>query len=109
MLNNLIANAIDAMRTGGRLMLRAHDACDLRSGTPGVRIAVADTGHGMSPETVSRVYEPFYTTKGLNGNGLGLWISKGIVERHQGQLRVRSTQDESLHGTVFTIFLPGIE
>ena len=105
-LNNLIANAIDAMRTGGRLMLRAHDACDLRSDTPGVRIAVADTGHGMTRETADRIFEPFYTTKGLNGNGLGLWISKGIVERHQGHLRVRSTQHAALHGTVFTMFLP---
>ena len=105
-LNNLIANAIDAMRTGGRLMLRAHNACDLRSGTEGVRIAIADTGHGMRPSTVDRIFEPFYTTKGLNGNGLGLWISKGIVERHRGHLRVRSTQDEAMHGTAFTIFLP---
>lgn len=108
-LNNLIANAIDAMRTGGRLMIRAHDACDLRSSTPGVRIAIADTGHGMKPSTLQKVFEPFYTTKGMNGNGLGLWISKGIVERHQGQLRVRSSQDERLQGTVFTLFLPGAE
>ncbi len=108
-LNNLIANAIDAMRSGGRLMLRAHDACDLRSGTPGVRVTIADTGHGMTAETASRIFEPFYTTKGLNGNGLGLWISKGIVERHQGQLRVRSTQHKALHGTVFTMFLPAAE
>ncbi len=63
----------------------------------------------MTPETVSKIFEPFYTTKGLNGNGLGLWISKGIVERHRGQLRVRSTQDAALHGTVFTLFLPGAD
>lgn len=105
-LNNLIANAIDAMRTGGRLRIRAHDAFDLRSQSVGVRIAVADTGHGMSRETQKRIFDPFYTTKGLNGNGLGLWISQGIVERHQGQLRVRSSQDGAVHGTVFSIFLP---
>lgn len=105
-LNNLIANAIDAMRTGGRLLVRAHDACDLRSDHPGVRITIADTGHGMDAATLKRVFEPFYTTKGMNGNGLGLWISQGIVERHQGQLRVRSAQDERGHGTVFAIFLP---
>ncbi len=105
-LNNLIANAIDAMRNGGRLMVRAHTACDLRSDSPGVRITVADTGHGMDAATVKRVFEPFYTTKDLNGNGLGLWISQGIVERHQGQLRVRSTRDPRIHGTVFSLFLP---
>ncbi len=105
-LNNLIANAIDAMRGGGRLLVRAHNARDLRSDSPGVRITVADTGQGMDEATLNRVFEPFYTTKGLNGNGLGLWISRGIVERHQGQLRVRSTRDERIHGTIFSMFLP---
>ncbi len=105
-LNNLIANAIDAMRNGGRLIIRAHNQCDLRSGAEGVRISVADTGHGMDEATLRRVFEPFYTTKDLNGNGLGLWISQGIMERHQGQLRVHSTQHRTRHGTVFSLFLP---
>ena len=105
-LNNLIANAIDAMRTGGRLVVRAHDARHPVLGTQGVRIAVADSGSGMSPETRQRLFEPFYTTKGLNGTGLGLWISQEIVARHAGELRVRSSQDELGHGTVFTLFLP---
>ncbi len=105
-LNNLIANAIDAMRTGGRLCIRAHNAYDLRSGFEGVRITVADNGHGMDGQTRQRIFEPFYTTKALNGNGLGLWISQGIVERHQGQLRVRSSQHASRRGTAFSLFLP---
>ncbi len=105
-LNNLIANAIDAMRTGGRLLIRAHEQCDLRSDAEGVRISVADTGHGMDAATLQRVFEPFYTTKDLNGNGLGLWISQGIVERHQGQLRVRSATKGPRRGTVFSLFLP---
>jgi PAS domain S-box-containing protein len=105
-LNNLIANAIDAMRTGGRLVVRAHDARHPVLGTQGVRIAVADSGSGMTPETRQRLFEPFYTTKGLNGTGLGLWISQEIVARHRGELRVRSSQDELGHGTVFTLFLP---
>ena len=104
-LNNLIANAIDAMRLGGRLLVRAHAAED-RSGRPGVRITVADTGHGMSAEVLRHVFEPFYTTKDLNGTGLGLWISAGIVERHQGRLTVRSSVHPDHHGTVFALFLP---
>lgn len=104
-LNNLISNAIDAMRTGGRLLVRAHDAVD-RSGRTGVRITVADTGIGMSATTQRRLFEPFYTTKELNGNGLGLWISKEIVERHHGRLTLRSTEHVVLHGTVFALFLP---
>ncbi len=104
-LNNLIANAIDAMRTGGRLVLRAHAAHGV-DGEQGVRITVADTGHGMPTEVSRRIFEPFYTTKDLNGTGLGLWISAGIVERHRGRLDVRSTIDPKHHGTVFTLFLP---
>ena len=103
-LNNLIANAIDAMRTGGRMVIRAHDAES--GGRRGVRIAIADTGHGMSRSTLKRLFEPFYTTKGLNGTGLGLWISSEIVKRHQGRLAVRSSQDAVRHGTVFALFLP---
>ena len=104
-LSNLIANAIDAMRTGGQLLLRAHDATDPRTGELGVRIAIADTGHGMSPVTRARIFEPFFTTKDLNGTGLGLWISAEIVERHKGRLSVRSSEAPARHGTVFSLFL----
>ena len=109
-LNNLIANAIDAMRTGGRLVVRAHEVrtwtVDGAPGRGGMRITIADTGHGMSRATQKRLFEPFYTTKGLNGTGLGLWISSEIVQRHKGRLSVRSSQDPVHHGTVFTLFLP---
>jgi len=112
-LNNLIANAIDAMRQGGRLLVRAHDAIDYSSqypqGRSGIRITIADTGHGMSPSVQARLFEPFYTTKDLNGTGLGLWISAGIVLRHQGRLTFRSNQHAIHHGSVFSLFLPSVE
>jgi Signal transduction histidine kinase len=112
-LNNLIANAIDAMRQGGRLVVRAHDATDHSEGSrkrrQGIRITIADTGHGMSAEVRERLFEPFYTTKDLNGTGLGLWISAGIVSRHQGRLSFRSTQHPTHHGTIFSLFLPWAE
>jgi PAS domain S-box-containing protein len=108
-LNNLIANAIDAMRAGGRLVVRAHDALEHASGRQGVRLTIADTGHGMPDEVRTRLFQPFYTTKGLNGTGLGLWISDGIVKRHKGRLCVRSTQHPVHHGTVFSLFLPAEE
>ena len=110
-LNNLIANAIDAMRRGGRLLVRAHDATDLvHAGLrKGIRITIADTGHGMSPAVRSRIFEPFYTTKELNGTGLGLWISMGIVDRHHGRLTLRSTQHPVHHGTIFSLFLPCLD
>jgi len=105
-LNNLISNAMDAMRTGGRLFVRAHNAVDPETGAVGVRITVADTGTGMASSTQRRLFEPFFTTKELNGNGLGLWISKQIVDRHHGRLTFRSSQGTMLHGTVFALFLP---
>ena len=105
-LSNLIGNAIDAMSAkGGRLLLRSRDATDWTTGRSGVVLTVADTGSGMSAATLARVFEAFFTTKGLSGTGLGLWISREIVDRHLGTLKVRSS--ESAHsGTVFTIFLP---
>jgi PAS domain S-box-containing protein len=103
---NLIGNAIDAMRNGGRLVLCSHDAIDHSSGAPGLRITVADTGHGMSRETRQRIFEPFFTTKDINGTGLGLWVSAEIVQRHKGRLTVRSSQHPVRRGTVFSLFLP---
>jgi PAS domain S-box-containing protein len=113
-LNNLIANAIDAMRaSGGRLIVRAHDATDYSTDYPqprqGIRITIADTGHGMSPTVKARLFEPFYTTKDLNGTGLGLWISAGIATRHQGRLTYRSSENPGHQGTIFSLFLPWAE
>lgn len=105
-LNNLVSNAVDSMRTGGRLLIRSRAAHCPRSGVPGVRITVADTGHGMPEAVARRIFDAFYTTKGINGTGLGLWISSGIVEKHHGKLRVRSSTCEHAHGTVFSMFLP---
>jgi signal transduction histidine kinase len=105
-LNNLVGNAIDSMRTGGRLVIRTHDGVCVRTHRHGIRITIADTGYGMSPEVRQHIFDAFYTTKGLGGTGLGLWISKGIVEKHQGTLRVRSSDRQPHTGTVFSLFLP---
>jgi PAS domain S-box-containing protein len=105
-LNNLIGNAIDAMRSGGRLIVRTTKARVRRSGTPAIRITIADTGHGIPPAVMRRMYEPFYTTKGMNGTGLGLWISRGIIEKHRGQIQARSRLSSGCGGTVFSLVLP---
>jgi signal transduction histidine kinase len=111
-LNNLVGNAIDSMRTGGKLILRSYKAKLRRPElhgarpVPGIRITVADTGYGMSAETRARIFEAFYTTKGIHGTGLGLWISHGIIEKHHGRLDVRSSNRPGRSGTVFSIFLP---
>ena len=105
-LNNLIGNAVDALGPNGRLVLRSRDAVDGKTGRNGVLFTVADNGSGMAPYTKERIFEPFFTTKGASGTGLGLWISREIVERHQGRLKVRSSQTGGRAGTVFELFLP---
>ncbi len=105
-LNNLIGNALDAMSSGGRLLLRSKTGTEWASGRKGLVLTVADTGTGMSSITLKRVFDAFYTTKGISGTGLGMWVSKEIVDRHKGVLHVRSREREPHRGTVFTLFLP---
>jgi PAS domain S-box-containing protein len=105
-LNNLVSNAIDAMPTGGRLFLRSRDSTDWRTGRRGLTLTVADTGSGMSLETRTHVFEAFFTTKGINGTGLGLWIGSEIIDRHHGRLLLRSSRNPAHRGTVFSVFLP---
>jgi signal transduction histidine kinase len=90
---------------GGRLFIRTRNGCDWKTGRKRIVLTVADTGHGMSPHTLSRIFVPFLTREN-KGNGIGLWISRGIVDRHRGQLAVRSGQSEAGSGTAFTLFLP---
>ncbi len=105
-LNNLIGNAIDAMHEGGRLLIRSRDGTHWPTRRRGLIVTVADTGSGIRRENLKKIFEPFFSTKGLSGTGLGLWVSHEIVQRHRGALRVRSSQLPGRHGTVFTLFLP---
>jgi PAS domain S-box-containing protein len=97
---NLIVNAIDAMPGGGRLSIKC-----ARHGER-LLLLFTDTGTGMSEEVRARIFEPFFTTKGMQGTGLGLFVSYGIVERHAGQI---SAASERGRGTTFTIELPYVE
>ena len=107
-LANLVGNAIDALPLGGRLIIRTSSAHNWHTGVPGVRITIADDGVGMDAETRQRIFEAFFSTKGITGTGLGLWISGEIVAKHQGRLNVRSRRrsDTLSGGTVFALFLP---
>ncbi len=106
-LSNLVRNAVDAMHgPGGRLLVRSREATDWRSNRRGVVITLADTGSGISPETMGKLYKAFFTTKGIGGTGLGLWVSAEIIERHHGRLLVRSRDTVGASWTVFQLFLP---
>jgi PAS domain S-box-containing protein len=102
---NLIGNAFEATRTG-RIELRAHPATHPRSGAPGVRAIVADTGHGIDPKTLAHLFEAFVTTKGEFGTGLGLWVSAEILKRHHATINVKSSTVPGHSGTIFSIFFP---
>jgi PAS domain S-box-containing protein len=108
-LNNLIRNAYDAMPKGGKLHVRLGPArCPITS-IPGVRICVADTGTGFLPRMKKHLFEPFHTSKEITGTGLGLWISKGIIDKHKGRITMRSRHEEvspESHGTLFSLWLP---
>jgi len=106
-LNNLVGNAVDAMEhQGGRLLLRSRDARDWVTGREGISITVADTGYGIPTALRDKIFEPFFSTKGPSGTGLGLSVSADIVAHHRGALRLRSCQAPEHSGTVFTLFLP---
>jgi signal transduction histidine kinase len=105
-LNNLVANAIEAMPFGGRLVIGSRLGHDWRTNRRGLLLVIADNGSGIPPQVMKRIYDAFFTTKGAAGNGLGLWVCAEIVGRHHGRLRVRSTQRPGRHGTTFTLFLP---
>jgi PAS domain S-box-containing protein len=105
--SNLILNAVDAMPTGGRLLIKT-SWCTSTDGRKekGVRIAIADTGCGIEKQHFRHIFEPFYTTKKDVGTGLGLWLSKSIIDKHGGSIRVRSRIGLLGKGTVFSVFLP---
>ncbi len=105
-IGNLVSNAVDAMPSGGRLVVRSRKTKDWKTGKTYLALTVADTGTGMTLQTQHHAFEPFFTTKGIGGSGLGLWITKTIMERHQGKILVRSTQRPERPGTVVVLQLP---
>jgi PAS domain S-box-containing protein len=102
--DNLLINAVEATPPGGHLTLCLRQSRSWRSAEPGARLTIADSGCGIPKSYLSRVFEPFFTTKAEKGTGLGLWVVKGIVEKHGGSIRVRSTETATQSGTVFSIF-----
>src|SRR5215472_4449508 len=103
---NLIGNAIEAMREGGRLRVRVDEGTEQRTGRRGVRVSVCDTGSGIDAKYAKRVFEPFFTTKDAKGTGLGLWISRGIIQKYDGTIRFRSLHYSSGQATCFSVFIP---
>jgi signal transduction histidine kinase len=103
--SNLLANSLDAMDQEGTIKLRVSKSTCVNSNQPRIRITVADNGKGIDTATLPRIFEPLFTTKEATGAGLGLWVSKQLIEKHGGAIRVRSSTREPRRGTVFSVFL----
>ena len=106
---NLAGNAIDAMRRGGRLRIRISDHSKTYRNAGYLRLTVADTGTGIPSEVLPVIFEPFVTTKGETGTGLGLWVTSEIIKKNGRNIQVRSSCGvRRKSGTVFSIIIPTI-
>ena len=105
-LNNVIRNAYDVMPSGGSLHVRLRTARCLVTGRDGVRITVADTGTGFLPKMREHLFEPFFSTKGIGGTGLGLWITKDLVVKNGGKIKIRSSARAGRSGTAVILDFP---
>ncbi len=104
--SNLLANSLDAIDEKGSIKLRVSTGSAFNNGDRYVRVTVADNGKGVSAISRQHIFEPFFTTKGTVGTGLGLWVSKQIIDKHGGTIRMRSSIEGSRRGTVFSVVLP---
>ncbi len=108
---NLLANAAEASPKGGKITVTVVSSTEPQDGTsgierPGVLVTIEDQGAGISEEIRDQLFQPFFSTKGEAGTGLGLWVSKGIVQKHDGAIALVSHTDPQNHGTAISVFLP---
>jgi signal transduction histidine kinase len=103
---NLIGNAIQAMPEGGKLRLSVRETGRSNGSVPGIAVSVIDTGAGIKPEDAKHLFEPFFSTKSEKGTGLGLWISRGIVQKYEGNISFRSLRSGGESATCFRVFIP---
>ncbi|HTB96894.1 MAG TPA: ATP-binding protein [Terracidiphilus sp.] len=102
--SNLIRNAAEAARPETTVVIRLKSV--VRRDRLGARVTVFDRGSGIPESVQSKMFDPFFTTKDLKGSGLGLWVSKSLVSKHEGTIRFRSSRRSQSSGTVFEVFLP---
>jgi signal transduction histidine kinase len=107
---NLITNAAEAASPGGVVKVSVApqttgaDAAG-QMAQPGATVTIADNGPGVPAEIQSHLFQPFFTTKGERGTGLGLWVSRGIINKHGGRISLKSGTSMAAHGTVVSVFL----
>jgi signal transduction histidine kinase len=107
---NLITNAAEAASPGGQVRVSilpqaAGIGTDGQKQQAGATIIIADNGEGVPASVRPHLFQPFFTTKGEHGTGLGLWVSRGIINKHGGSIELDSNTDNGAHGTVVSVFL----
>jgi two-component system, NtrC family, sensor kinase len=103
---NLVGNAVQAMPTGGTLGVHLREVTDWSRNRRGTAISILDTGIGIQPDDLKRLFQPFFSTKSTKGTGLGLWISKGIIQKYDGTLTCRTFRGNQGNVTCFRVFVP---
>jgi signal transduction histidine kinase len=107
---NLITNAAEAAGSGGAIKISITprtagvDAAGQKM-QAGATVTITDNGAGIAEDVQSHLFQPFFTTKGEHGTGLGLWVSRGIINKHGGTISLESDTSEAAHGTVVKVFL----
>jgi signal transduction histidine kinase len=106
-ISNLVVNAIDATPRGGKLRVRLKEAHSWNGNrVPGIQLLVGDNGCGIPQQSLRRIGDAFFTTKGQQGTGLGMWVTRGILTKYNGRMHIASSTRPNRHGTVISIFLP---
>jgi PAS domain S-box-containing protein len=103
---NLITNAVDAVGNDGRILIRMRGLPAEEFRGAGVSVEILDSGPGISDQASHKIFQPFFTTKGDQGTGLGLWVSMGIVQKHGGNIRIENSNDGDLRGASVRVYLP---
>lgn len=103
---NVIANAVDAAGSNGQILIRMRAVPAEEFRGSGVAVEVLDSGPGIDNQDSQKLFQPFFTTKGDRGTGLGLWVSMGIVQKHGGTIRIENSKNSELRGAVVRVYLP---
>jgi PAS domain S-box-containing protein len=104
---NLLTNAAEAAGPGGRLQILVEPSL-LADGRPGATVTISDSGPGVAESHQAKLFKPFFTTKGELGTGLGLWVSRGIVEKHGGKIELANSNDPAFPGAAVRVYLPSL-
>ena len=105
--SNLVVNAMDAMALSGeKLAVSIRRARRWDTGAEGARVTICDNGPGITAEHRTKLFHAFHTTKGEQGTGIGLWVSKNLITQHGGAIRMRSSVRPGRSGTCFSVWLP---